>query len=116
MVGKEWNLTDKRKEEAIRLLKGQYNINLLAAHFNICRDTLWKKLKKAGINAKELQQDGIRVLRADLYSDLANIEDVKDRAKLTLDTLKHYDKSDDVAKDEVTVKYASMDDFYKDSK
>jgi len=96
-MSNKFNLTEKRQTEAIKMLQGQYNINLIAMHFGIHPDVLSIKLKEVGIDAKELQKDGIRRLRANLYADLHTVEDPKDKVKLTLDVLKHYDKSDDVA-------------------
>jgi outer membrane lipopolysaccharide assembly protein LptE/RlpB len=96
-TGKSWNLTDKRKEQVIYFLQRQYNINLLAQHFGICRQTMSKALTEMGIDVDELQKDGVRKMRTNLYATIDDIDDPKDKAKAQLDFLKQYDKSDDVA-------------------
>ena len=114
--GKRFNLTDKRKREVIRLLQQQYSITLIAQLWNISPDILGQRIKEANIDYKLQQSEGIRLLKANMFAELSDVDETDKRIKLTLDVLKHYDKSDDVAKDEVTIKYASMDDFYEDAK
>ena len=103
--GKKWNLTPFRMEETLSMLSMQYSLTLIARHYKIGADILSQKLKEAGIDYKVIQQDGIRKLKANAYATISEIEEPEKLVKASLDFLKQYDKSDDVAvdKNEVTV-------------
>ena len=98
--GKKWNLTPFRRDEIIDMLNMQYNLTLIARHYQITPDVLSQKLVEAEIDYKVIQQDGIRKLKANAYATIAEIEEPEKLVKASLDFLKQYDKSDDVAKDE----------------
>jgi hypothetical protein len=108
-TGKDWNLTDKRKEDAIRLLQDQYSITLIARIWGIDDYMLGQKLKKAGINYKEIQNDGIRLLKANMFAEVNKIDEADKKVKLSLDILKQYDKSDDVANHTVPITFGKID-------
>ena len=103
--GKKWNLTPFRRDEVIDMLSMQYSLTLIARHYKISPDLLSRKLVEAEIDYKVIQQDGIRKLKANAYATISEIEEPEKLVKASLDFLKQYDKSDDVATDksEVTV-------------
>ena len=99
--GKKWNLTPFRRDEVIDMLSKQYSLTLIARHYSISPDVLSQKLVEAEIDYKVIQKDGIRKLKANAYATIAEIEDPEKLVNASLSFLRQYDKSDDVAQNDV---------------
>ncbi len=95
--GKKFNLTEARIERLKNLLGRQYSVVYVANQFGIDVATLTTKMTELGLDSKRLKSEGINTLKAKLYDGLNDIEEPDKKAKISLDFLKHYDKSDDVA-------------------
>ncbi len=96
-MSNRFNLTDLRLEEVKTLLGRQYSIRYAANKIGCSPEVLTDKLKELGHDPKQLKSDGINTMKADLIGTINDIEEPEKKAKATLDFLKHYDTSDDVA-------------------
>ena len=111
-AGKSFTMTDKRIEELKYLLGRQYSVRYVANKWNITPEALSAKMKELGLNARELKKDGINTMKADLIGTIEEIDEPKDKAKATLDFLKHYDTSDDVASKKSEVEVREVEKCY----
>lgn len=90
--GKSWTLTDRRRDEVVRMLMAQHSLTSIAHHFGINYETLRRKVAEEGIDINEVKLMGIASLRAKLYNTIDDIDDPVDKMREGLRYLKQYDK------------------------
>lgn len=107
-AGNIWHLTDKRREFIISELTAQMSVPSIALELGISDDTLYRKLKEAGIDHRAVRRRGLERLRKNCLSWIYNIEDDKDRAEVAMKYLNKYLPADEVetAKVEVDINSA----------
>jgi len=95
MGGNTWHLTEKRKAFVIKELTAQMSVPSIAMELGITSDTLYAKLKEAGIVPKEVKRKGLEKLRRSCMSWIYNIDDDKDRADAAMKYLNKYLPADE---------------------
>ena len=111
-VGNRFNITDKRLALVKDLIRKQYSLTYAADKLGIAKTTLSEKLIEMKIDLKALKREGINTFKADMFAEVMSVEEPDKKAKLMLDVLKHYDKSDDVADVKIEVK-SGVSELYK---
>jgi len=91
----KWNLTARRKTEALKQLTEQVTVPALAAHFRISRQTLSKELKLAGIDPNIIRDNGKSNMKRMLYNSIFNIDDEAKRAQVAIQFLDKYPLRED---------------------
>jgi len=93
--GKKWSLTDARKKKIIGLLRKQYTLEAIAESESITAHTLGGKLADAGLNIREIQNDGRKMLRTHLFNSIFNISKDSEKVRVGLEYLTKYPIADE---------------------
>ena len=94
-AGHRWTMTKTRRDEIIKMLIEQHTVSTIALHYGITRQTMLRKLKKEGIDAKDIRNSGKQSLRHVLFKAISLIPDEDKKVKAGLDYLSRYPIVDD---------------------
>jgi hypothetical protein len=103
MGASSWHLTDKRRDFVIGELTAQMSVPSIAIELGISDDTLYRRLKEAGIDHRTVRRQGLEKLRRSCLSWIYNIDDEKDRAEVAMKYLSKYLPAEEVETTKVEV-------------
>jgi len=93
--GYKWHLTDERRERVEIMLQNQMTLRAIARHYGISDVTLASALKRAGVNWKEVRNEGLHRLRSRVYGAIYEIDDPEKIVDSGLKFLKQYPIEED---------------------
>ena len=97
--GTIWNLTDKRREDILDMLRRQYTVSGIACHYGVNPKTIFKVLREGKIDHRAVRMSGIANMRADVMQSVTEIVNPKDKVDAGMKFLSKYDLGDEVAEE-----------------